>query len=519
MSEPPDEVGDDQADHPLVAARLQRHRRSIADGGYPYRFEVTATAGDLHTRFAELAPGQSTGERVAVAGRLMNTRTMGRLVFGVLQDGSGRIQLFVDPAVIGDTGFAAFADLEHGDLIGSEGEVMTTRRGELSVRLDRFQLLAPSLRPLPDKWHGLQDVELRSRRRYLDLMVNEDSRRVAFDRARIIAELRRILTERRFIEVETPILLTKATGALARPFATHHHALDQPMQLRIATELYLKRLIIGGLERVFEIGRIFRNEGVDAVHNPEFTMLEAYQAYADYTDMALLVEEMVAELAMAVAGTTVLSYAGRPLDATPPFRRVRMTDAVAEVVGEPIDFDAPVEITVATARRHSVDPAPHWGHGRIVEAMFDDLVAGSIWEPTLVMDYPSEISPLARTHRDDPHLTERFELFVAGHEYANAFSELNDVMEQRHRFEAQAAARSAGDDEAHAIDEDFLLAMEYGMPPTGGIGIGVDRLVMLLTDRHHIREVILFPTLKPEVIARFGDAVEKDRATPTKGSG
>ncbi len=488
----------DQTDHPLVAARLQRHRRNLAGGGYPYRFEVTATAVELHTRFAELGPGQSTEERVAVAGRLMNTRTMGRLVFGVLQDGSGRIQLFVDPAVVGDSGFAAFADLDHGDLIGSEGEVMTTRRGELSVRLDRFQLLAPSLRPLPDKWHGLQDVELRSRRRYLDLMVNEDSRRVALDRARIIAELRRILTDRRFVEVETPILLTQATGALARPFATHHHALDQPMQLRIATELYLKRLIVGGLERVFEIGRIFRNEGVDATHNPEFTMLEAYQAYADYTDMVVLVEEMVAELAVAVAGTTVLSYGGRPLDATPPFRRLRMTDAVAEAVGEPIDFDAPVQAAVAIARRHGVDPAPHWGHGRIVEALFDDLVAGSIWEPTLVMDYPGEISPLARTHRDDLHLTERFELFVNGKEVANAFSELNDPIDQRRRFEAQARARAAGDEEAGSVDEDYLRAMEYGMPPMGGCGIGIDRLFMYLSGSTNIRDVILFPTMRPE---------------------
>jgi len=488
----------DGADHPLVAARLERHRRNLAAGGYPYRFEVTDRAADLHHRFADLGAGEETGAWVAVAGRLMNTRAMGRLVFGVLQDGSGRIQLFVDPAVLGDDAFARFGDLDHGDMIGVEGEVMTTRRGELSVRIDRYLLLAKSLRPLPDKWHGLQDVELRSRRRYLDLMVNDESRQVALDRARIIAELRRMFTERGYVEVETPVLLNEATGALARPFETHHHALDLVMQLRIATELYLKRLVVGGLDRVFEIGRIFRNEGIDAIHNPEFTMLESYQAYADYTDVAAMVEEMVASLAVTVAGSTVFSYAGRLLDLTPPFRRVRMVDAVAEAIGGPVDFDAPVDRARDIARRHGIEPEPHWRHGRIVEALFDELVAGSIWEPTLVMDHPREISPLARAHRHHPNLTERFELFVAGHEYANAFSELNDPLEQRDRFEAQAAARLAGDDEAHHIDEDFLLALEYGMPPTGGLGIGIDRLVMLLTDRHHIREVILFPTLRPE---------------------
>ena len=504
MTDPPEPTADpdagdqDPAEHPLVAARLQRHRDRLNSGGYPYRFAVTATASDLHDRFADLAPGADTGDRVAVAGRLMNTRAMGRLVFGVLQDGTGRIQLFVDPAVLGDEPFTAFGELDHGDLVGAEGEVMTTRRGELSVRVERFELLAKSLRPLPDKWHGLQDVEMRSRRRYLDLMVNEASRQVALDRSRAITAMRLLLGERGFVEVETPTLLTQATGALARPFETHHQALDLAMQLRIATELYLKRLVVGGLDRVFEIGRIFRNEGVDAVHNPEFTMLEAYQAYADYGDMADLTEALVAAAAIAAAATTELTYGGRPLDLTPPFRRARMVDLVADAVGEAVDFTTPVEHAHTLARRHGVEPEPQWRHGKVVEALFDRIVAGTIWEPTLVLDHPREISPLARAHRQHPDLTERFELFIAGHEYANAFSELNDPLEQRDRFEAQALARSAGDDEAHPVDEDFLLALEYGMPPTGGLGIGIDRLVMLLTDRHHIREVILFPTLRPE---------------------
>ena len=347
-----DHPAEDQEEHPLVAARLERHRERLAAGGYPYRFEVTATSAELHRRFAGLPPGTGTGELVTVAGRLMNTREMGRLVFGVLQDGTGRVQLFVDPTVVGAEGFAGFGELDHGDIIGAEGEVMTTRRGELSVRIDRFELLAKSLRPLPEKWHGLQDVELRSRRRYIDLMVNEDSRDVALARAGVIAELRRLLAGRGFVEVETPTLLNQATGATARAFETHHNALDLAMQLRIATELYLKRLVVGGLDRVFEIGRIFRNEGVDAVHNPEFTMLEAYQAYADYGDMAELTEAMVAAAAVASVGKTVVSYGGRTLDLTPPFRRARMVDLVAGAVGELVDFTAPLDEARDLARRH-----------------------------------------------------------------------------------------------------------------------------------------------------------------------
>jgi lysyl-tRNA synthetase class 2 len=310
--------------------------------------------------------------------------------------------------------------------------------------------------------------------------------------------LRREFEERGYIEVETPVLLNEATGALARPFLTHHHALDIHMQLRIATELYLKRLIVGGLEKVFEIGRIFRNEGVDATHNPEFTMLESYEAYADYNDILTLVEEVVVAAATAVTGGSVVPYRGATLDLTPPFKRARFMDLVSEAAGEQIDSEMPIERIASLASRHGIEPKPGWGHGKLAEALFDRLVSDHIWEPTFVLDYPKEISPLARTHRDDPNLVERFELFIAGSEYANAFSELIDPVDQRRRFEAQAAARAAGDEEAHPIDEDFITALEYGMPPTGGLGIGVDRLVMLLTDQHNIRDVILFPTLRPE---------------------
>jgi lysyl-tRNA synthetase, class II len=486
------------ADDPLTAGRLDQHLALAAAGAYPYRFERTATATELHGRYGDLAPAAETPHEVAVAGRVMLLRSFGNLVFATVQDGTGRFQLFVDKATVGDAAFARVGDVDLGDWVAATGTVMTTRKGELSVRVRTLTMLQKSLRPLPDKWHGLKDVEHRSRRRYLDLMVNEESRDVALARARIVSELRRRFEERGYVEVETPVLLAQATGALARPFATHHHALDMVMYLRIATELYLKRLVVGGVERVFEIGRIFRNEGIDATHNPEFTMLESYEALADYNDIALLVEETMAHLAVFVTGDTALTFAGRPIDLAPPYRRVRMVDLVAEATGEAISFDAPIDAARVVARRHGIEPEEHWGHGKIIEELFDALVADHLWEPTFVMDHPKEVSPLARAHRSDPDLTERWELFIAGSEYANAFSELNDPIDQRARFEAQAAVRLHGDEEAHPVDEDFLLALEYGMPPTGGLGIGIDRLVMLLTDRHHIREVILFPTLRPE---------------------
>jgi len=493
------------ADHPLTAGRLAKHRARLAEGEYPYRFDRSATAAALHDRHGGLEAGVETDDEVTVAGRVMLLRSFGKLVFVTLQDVTGRIQLFIDRRALGDDTFAALGDVDLGDWLGAGGTVMTTKKGELSVKVTHFTLLQKSLRPLPDKWHGLQDIEQRSRRRYLDLIVNADARDTALARAAIVSELRRQFEDRGYVEVETPVLLAEATGALARPFATYHNALDQDMYLRIATELFLKRLVVGGIEKVFEIGRIFRNEGIDSTHNPEFTMLESYEAFADYGDISTMVEEIVAALATKVKGSTVIEYAGRELDLTPPFRRVRMVDMVTDAVGRPVTFETPLEEVRELAGRHGIEVEDHWGHGKLIEELFDALVADDIWDPTYVLDHPKEISPLARVHRDDDHLTERWELFIAGSEYANAFSELNDPLDQRERFEAQAAARAGGDDEAHPIDDDYLLALEYGLPPTGGLGIGVDRLVMLLTDQHHIREVILFPTLRREGHSTTGE--------------
>jgi lysyl-tRNA synthetase class 2 len=495
-----DETSNEQISHddPLVAARTAKHREAIRAGTYPYRFDRSDLAGELHERYDDIEPGSETGVDTTVAGRLMNVRDMGRLAFGVLQDVSGRIQLFVSKAVLGDEAFARFLELDSGDWIGGTGEVMATKKGELSVRISSFVLLSKAVRPIPDKWHGLKDVEARSRQRYVDLMANEESRKTALTRAKIVSELRRQFEDRGFIEVETPVLLSQATGAAARPFETHHNALDLDLSLRIATELFLKRLVVGGIERVFEIGRIFRNEGVDSTHNPEFTMLEAYQAFADYGDIMELIEDVFAAVAEAAVGTPMLTYQERMLDLTPPFRRVRLVDLVAEVVDEDISLDTPIDRLRTLAGRHGVDVDPSWGPGRVIFEIYEVAAESTIWEPTFVTDYPKEVSPLSRVHRDDPRLAERFELVIAGSEYANAFSELNDPFDQRERFEAQVAARAAGDDEAHPVDEDYIRALEDGLPPTGGLGIGVDRFVMLLTDRKHIREVILFPTMRPE---------------------
>jgi len=485
-------------DDPLIAARIEKHRQVLVAGGYPTRFDRTDLASELHDRYGDLEPGAETGVEATVAGRLMNVRDMGKLAFGVLQDVSGRIQLFVSVSVLGDDGFKGFLDLDAGDWIGATGEIIATKKGELSVRVASLTLLSKALRPLPEKWHGLKDVEARSRQRYVDLMVNADSMKTALVRAKVISELRRQFEDRGFIEVETPVLLTQATGATARPFATHHNALDLDLSLRIATELFLKRLVVGGIERVFEIGRIFLNEGIDATHNPEFTMLEAYQAFADYEDVMVLMEAVISGVAVAAAGTSTLTYQGRHLDLAPPFRRARLMDLVSEAVGDEVSLATPRTRLTEIGAGRGVDLEESWGPGRVVFALYEELVEDGIWEPTFVTDYPKEVSPLARSSRDNPEITERFELVIAGSEYANAFSELNDPLDQRERFHVQAAARAAGDDEAHPIDEDYLRALEYGLPPTGGLGIGVDRLVMLLTDRKHIREVILFPTMRPE---------------------
>ncbi len=482
-----------------IRARRQRHDEILAEGGYPDRFERTDLAEALHDRYTGLEPGSSTDDVVSVAGRLMLYRSFGKLQFGTLRDDSGTIQLLVDVGTIGEGEAEAFTRVDLGDWIGATGRVMTTRKGELSVAVEEFVVLQKSLRPLPDKWHGLQDVELRSRRRYLDLMVNAEAREVARTRISVVAELRRQFQSRGFLEVETPILLSQATGANARPFVTHHHALDMEMNLRIATELYLKRLVVGGMEKVYEVGRIFRNEGIDSTHNPEFTMLEAYQALADYSDIMGLVEQVVSAVAGVVAGSTTITYQGRELDLSTPFRRATMLELVSNRLETEVDLSTPAnDLAALSAERAGIEVDPGWSTARIAAEVYEEAVEPDIWEPTFVTHQPVEISPLSRRNREDPRLADRFELVIAGAEYANAFSELNDPDDQRERFEAQAEARDAGDEEAHPVDEDYLLALEYGMPPTGGLGIGVDRLVMLLTDQPHIREVILFPTLRPE---------------------
>ena len=400
------ETPSDPASHsdPLVAARIAKHQAALRAGDYPYRFDRSDVAADIHDRFDDLEPGSETGVDVTVAGRLMNVRDMGRLAFGVLQDVSGRIQLFVSKAVLGEDDFARFLDLDSGDWIGATGEVMVTKKGELSVRVSSFVLLSKALRPLPDKWHGLKDVEARSRQRYVDLMVNEESRKTALTRAKVISELRRQFEDRGFVEVETPVLLAQATGATARPFETHHNALDLDLSLRIATELFLKRLVVGGIERVFEIGRIFRNEGVDATHNPEFTMLEAYQAFADYGDIMKLIEDVVASVAERAVGTATLTYQGRLLDLTPPFRRVRLVDVVAGTVDEDISLDTSIDRLRTLASRYGVEADPSWEAGRLIFEIYEVAAESTIWEPTFVTDYPKEVSPLSRLHRDDPRL-------------------------------------------------------------------------------------------------------------------
>lgn len=486
-------------DHRLTAIRLAKVEAIREAGGDPYppNFDPDATAAGIIAAHGDLAHGEESGVEVVVAGRLVGFRHVGKLAFGVLQDVSGRIQLFAVAAGLGDR-FGSFTDLDVGDLVGARGEVIKTKRGELSVRVDDFTLLAKALRPLPEKWHGLQDVEKRYRQRYVDLIVNAEARSILRARSATIAALRDSFERRGFLEVETPVLQPIASGAMARPFETHHNALDMDMYLRIAVELYLKRLVIGGVDRVFEIAKTFRNEGVSPRHNPEFTMLESYQAYADYYDVMDLLEGVIGEVALRVNGTTDLTYQGRPMPLGGPWRRLGYVDAVAEKTGIDWDLGMPLADARMAASGLGIEFDDSWGVGKIVAEAFEEHVEPTLWEPTIVMDFPVEVSPLARRHRSDPNKTERFEVIVAGRELANAFSELNDPIDQRRRFEAQMEAKAAGDDEAHPMDEDFLRALEHGMPPTGGLGIGVDRLVMLLTDQASIREVILFPALRPE---------------------
>jgi lysyl-tRNA synthetase, class II len=486
-------------------AKLDQMRRD-GTNPYPYRFDRTHTLAEVRAEHGQLAPGTETTAHVTVAGRVMLIREQGKLVFATMRDRSGEIQLFVSKAVVGDHHFAAFADLDLGDWVGVEGTVMTTRKGELSVKVDQFELLSKAVRPLPDKWHGLTDTDTRFRQRYADLIVNEEARRAFHVRHDVIASFRRTLQGRGFTEVETPVLHVEAGGAHARPFITHHNALDMQLYLRIALELHLKRLIVGGMERVFEIGRIFRNEGISTRHNPEFTMMELYQAFADYSEMIEITEALITSAAIDATGTSVVAVHGpgdvtESVDLAQPWRRARMIDLVHEATGVAVHPSQPVEELQALAARHGVSCAPRWGAGKIIEELFEATAEHTLISPTFVTGHPVEISPLARTDRNDPFLTERFELFVGGRELANGYSELNDPVEQRTRFEDEQRAKELGDDEAAtAIDHDYLRALEYGMPPTGGLGIGMDRVVMLIAGVRSIKEIILFPTLRPEVL-------------------
>ena len=435
---------------------------------------------------------------VSVAGRMMSKRIMGKASFAHILDYKGDIQIYVKRDDIGEESYAQFKTFDIGDIIGVVGRVFKTRTGEISIHAEKVELLSKSLRPLPEKFHGLKDPELRYRQRFVDLIVNPEVRDTFVKRSIIISEMRSWLNNKGFIEVETPVLNTTASGASARPFITHHNTLDIDMYMRIATELHLKMCIVGGLERVYEIGRIFRNEGMDATHNPEFTTIELYQAYTDYKGMMELAEGVIDHCCKAVnGGRTKITYQGSEIDLTAPFKRVTMNDAVREKTG--VDFMSLTdEQARAEAKRLGVEVEDKTAAaGKILPMVFDAFVEDTLIQPTFVIDYPVEISPLSKRKPDDPRLTERFELFIAGHEYANAFSELNDPIDQRGRFIQQAMERAKGDDEAMMIDETFCTALEYGMPPTGGIGLGIDRLVMLLTDSPTIRDVLLFPTMKP----------------------
>ena len=485
----------------IMAGRREKVAALRAAGvdPHPPRFRPTHTLMEVRDAHHGLEAQTETDHVVTVAGRLVARRELGRLTFLVLREDGVDLQLFCRGAGLDDASRSLLEQLDVGDWVGATGTVMTTKTGELSVGPTELTLLGKGLRPLPDKWHGLTDTEQRYRQREVDLVVNADARRVFEIRSRIVSALRRTLQSRGFIEVETPMLHPIPGGATARPFVTHHNTLDMELYLRIAPELYLKRLIAGGMRRVFEINRSFRNEGMSPRHNPEFTMLESYSAYDDYTDVMELTEALLGAAALAATDSTELEHQGRAVSLAAPFRRVTLLDLVREATGRPdLAYDTPHADVMALCDTHAVAHDAAWGVGKLIVALYEDLVESELWEPTFVIDHPIEVSPLARTHRDDPAVTERFELIVAGRELANAFSELVDPDEQRRRFEAQAAARHAGDDEAMRVDEAYLRAMELGMPPTGGLGVGIDRLVMLLADVATIRDVILFPTLRPD---------------------
>ena len=489
---PAEEVADENE---IIAIRHQKLADLKSEGKDPFAevsYDVTAHAEDI---FGDYAAYEE--KEVSLAGRLMSKRVMGKAAFAHIQDGTGLIQLYFRIDALGAEAYEAFKKVDIGDIIGVKGVVFTTHKGEISVKANEYILLAKSLRPLPEKYHGLKDQEIRYRKRYLDLIVNPEVKDVFVKRSRIITAIRTYLNEKGYVEVETPVLNTILGGANARPFITHHNTLDIDMYLRIAPELYLKRLIVGGFLKVYEMGRLFRNEGMDTKHNPEFTTIELYEAYADYNDMMDLTEELYKYCAREVLGTTTLTYQGETIELGGEWRRVSMVDIVKEVTG--IDFGEGYDAAKAReeAKKLGIEIAENDSWGNALYKVFDEAVEQSLVQPTFVIDYPVEVSPLAKRKKSDPRLTERFEFFITAREMGNAFSELNDPIDQRARFEDQVRKKEKGDDEAQMMDEDYVNALEYGLPPTGGLGIGIDRMIMLFTDSASIRDVLLFPTMKP----------------------
>ena len=478
--------------------KLARLRAAGVDA-YPAGFARSHTLAEVARGWDGLAAGEESADVVRVAGRVVLKRDFGKLAFWTLRQGDDELQVMLTVGSLGTDQFGLVTDLDVGDWVGVEGPVVRTRRGELSVQATEVFLLAKSLRPLPDKWKGLTDVEVRSRQREVDLTVNPAARTAMRLRARVVQAMRESMLARDYVEVETPILQPLPGGALARPFVTYHNALDTDLYLRVAGELYLKRLLVGGVDRVFELNRMFRNEGIDARHNPEFTMLESNEAFADYRDMMRLARGVIREAADAALGTRAVTSQGRTIDLDAEWREVTLLDVTRDAIGEPdLAYDLPLDKVRAVCDRHGVAWQPGWGTGKLVLELYEKHAEHRIVEPTFVTDYPVEVSPLAHPHRDDPFVTERFELVILGHEYANAFSELTDPDEQRRRMERQALAKAGGDEDAMVIDEAYLRALELGLPPNAGLGIGVDRLVMLLGDLSSIREAVLFPQLRPE---------------------
>ena len=483
-----------------IEVRKAKRAALIEAGANPYghAFAYTHHAAELEPLYADLEDGASTEDEVAIAGRLMAKRVQGKVSFFTLRDSSGEIQLFCRINVLGEEAYAACKDLDVGDWIGVFGTIMRTRRGQLSVAVERFELLSKSLRPLPEKFHGLADKEIRYRQRYVDLIANPEVKDVFAKRSKIVSAIRRYMEdELGYLEVETPFLQSIMGGANAKPFVTHLNALDRDYYLRIATELPLKRLLVGGFERVYELGRIFRNEGMDQTHNPEFTTMEAYCAFSNLEGMMELAEGVIQAAALAACGTLQVPYQGQVIDLEGPWPRKTMMELASEGTGEDISFDRSIEDLRAIAKRVGVEVEQQWGKGKLISEIFEETCEDKLVQPIFVTDHPLEISPLAKKKPEDPNITDRFELYICGHEYANAFNELNDPIDQAERFHAQVAAKDY-DDEAMGYDADYIRALEYGMPPAGGIGIGIDRLVMLLTDSDSIRDVLLFPLMRDE---------------------